>query len=286
MRWSFFLSLAEIEKLISEVVTKKDGTVSELTTVRIFDETAEGTLTLYGSVSTSASTWQPSHTILLIAHPGWHIDRTAKLSLTANSQIHIDPNMADARYVRALAQRLTKKEHVNPAFPASVFDTEAAETAPLRILYTLSQIDDFARANPKEKVMGYISVLITELHIATNYKRNMLLSTECCGIPIFANSVTERCRQCDRYVCLRINPRILGAVVDETGQISSGKLVLSDAAWEQLFGRTAEQLVGSDIETLRYLENRMLFLRVTMGFGLYLGGEDEVGRLAIWCVKM
>lgn len=72
-------------------------------------------------------------------------------------------------------------------------------------------------------------------------------------------------------------------MLDETGQVSSGKLVLSDRAWEELLGRTAAQLVDTDVEVLRYLEQRLLFLRVTMGFALKL--EDEVGRLAIWSVK-
>ena len=75
----------------------------------------------------------------------------------------------------------------------------------------------------------------------------------------------------------------LGPVLDETGQIGSGKLVLSDRAWGELLGRTASQLVHTDLEVLRYLEQRLLFLRVTMGFALKL--ENEIGRLAVWCVK-
>jgi hypothetical protein len=59
-------------------------------------------------------------------------------------------------------------------------------------------------------------------------------------------------------------------------------LILSDAAWEQLLGRTAEQLVVTSVEVLRYLEQRLLFLRVTMGFAMVL--EDGIGRLAVWCV--
>jgi hypothetical protein len=72
-------------------------------------------------------------------------------------------------------------------------------------------------------------------------------------------------------------------VIDETGQIGSGKLILSDRAWEDLLGRTAEQLVGTSVDVLRYLEQRLLMLRVTMGFALSL--EDEIGRLAVWCVR-
>lgn len=75
----------------------------------------------------------------------------------------------------------------------------------------------------------------------------------------------------------------LGAILDETGQIGSGKLILSDRAWTELLGRSASQLVDTDLEVLRYIEQRLLFLRVTMGFALKL--DDEIGRLAIWCVK-
>lgn len=58
---------------------------------------------------------------------------------------------------------------------------------------------------------------------------------------------------------------------------------MSDRAWEELLGRTALQLAHTEVEVLRYLEQRLVFLRVTMGFVLKL--EDELGRLAIWCVK-
>jgi len=189
--------------------TNKNGTTSKLVSIGVFDNTAEAYLTLYGSVSNSASTWLPSHTVLLIASPGWRIDRTAKLSLNANTQLYIDPNMAEARYVRALAQRLTKKEHVNPPFPSDIFDVEEAENAAVKVLFKLSEVDEFVRSNPREKVTGFISVVVTELHIVTNYKRNMLMSTECCGIAIFANSTRETCKQCNKETDLRINPRIV-----------------------------------------------------------------------------
>lgn len=84
--------------------------------------------------------------------------------------------------------------------------------------------------------------------------------------------------------CRKADIRLqLGPILDETGQVGNGKLILSDRAWEELLGRTASQLVHTDLEVLRYLEQRLLFLRVSMGFALKL--DDEIGRLAIWCVK-
>lgn len=76
----------------------------------------------------------------------------------------------------------------------------------------------------------------------------------------------------------------LGNIVDETGSISTGKLIFSDAAWEQLLGRTAAQLVTAPLDVMKYLEQRLLFLRLTLGFGICLGAE-EIGRLVVWCVK-
>lgn len=121
--------------------------------------------------------------------------------------------MGDARRLRALAQRLTKKSHVNPPFPLSTETTNAFEQATVKALYTLADVDEVARslsnAHSKETIVGYLSVVITELNIVTPFKRNMLMSNECCGIPLFANSVRVTCKQCEKTVDLRINPRIV-----------------------------------------------------------------------------
>lgn len=193
-------------------VTNKNGTTSDLITAVVLDDSSEGYLTLYGSVSGSATTWKPYETVLLIADPGWRIDKTAKLFLNANTQVFINPVMAEARYLSALAQQLTKKEHVNPPFPSDVFNAKEAELAAVKVLYKLSEIDEFARTNPREKAVGYMSVILTELHIVMNYKREMLMSNECCGKPIFASKVKATCQQCDKECMLRINPRIVSLV--------------------------------------------------------------------------
>ncbi|KAF2259306.1 hypothetical protein CC78DRAFT_74412 [Lojkania enalia] len=256
--------------------TNRKGTTSDIISIGVFDDTAEASLTLYGPTCASASRWRPSYTILLISNPSWRIDRMAFLSLNANTRLDVDPDMNDAVWLRSFAQRLTKKEHVNPPFPDGVFDTEAAETASVRILYNLADIDEFARSNPKERFMGYISVVITQLNIVTNYRRQMLMCTECCGIPLYANSVAAQCKQCEKTVPLRINPRILGPLIDETGQLSTGKAIFSNTAWHQLLGRTAAQLIDTSLDVLRYLEHRLLFLRVSMGFGWCLEGSGAL----------
>lgn len=185
----------------------RNGTTSELLTLGIFDDTADASLTLYSGLCDSASSLQPSKTVLLISNPGWRIEKTAKLSLNANSRVDIDSDIGDARRLRALAQRMTKKEHVNLPFPA--IDVSCYEESPVRALYSFAEIDDFARANPREEFLGYVSCIIASLNIVVPYKRNMLLSAECCGIAVFANATSTTCKQCERTVELRINPRIV-----------------------------------------------------------------------------
>jgi hypothetical protein len=152
--------------------------------------------------------------------------------------------------------------------------------------------------------MGYFSLMIMELNIATLARRNMLLSTEwlaldpcflpieirlfqpnvlscSCGIPIYANAITTTCKQCSNCVPLRINPRLVGALIDESGAVACGGLVWSDAAWEQLLGRTAEELTQASKEVLGYLEHRLLFLRVTLLFGW----SEELGKLCVCKVE-
>lgn len=68
----------------------------------------------------------------------------------------------------------------------------------------------------------------------------------------------------------------IGPVIDETGQIASGKLIFSDAAWAQFLGRTPEQFIQDDIEVLRFMEQRLLFLRVSLGFGWCLEGSEPL----------
>lgn len=69
----------------------------------------------------------------------------------------------------------------------------------------------------------------------------------------------------------------MGLLIDETGAITCGKLVWSDDAWGQLLGRTAEELAGSNLTLLKYLENRLLFLKLAVMFGW----SEDVGKLCV-----
>ena len=98
-----------------------------------------------------------------------------------------------------------------------------------------------------------------------------------CGVALYANATSFKCKQCEKRVALRINPKLVGLLVDETGAILAGKLIWSDLAWEQLLGRTPKELVAMSKELLQYLEHRLLFLRIIVLFGW----STEVGKIVL-----
>ena len=99
---------------------------------------------------------------------------------------------------------------------------------------------------------------------------------------MYASTPVSKCKSCDKEIELQLNPKVIGTLVDETGSISTGRAVWSAQAWEQLFGRTVQELVAEDIPTLRLMEQRMLCLRVHVMFGW----AEVVGKLAILAVRM
>lgn len=107
---------------------------------------------------------------------------------------------------------------------------------------------------------------------------NLLLS---CGIPIYANTLRTTCRNCSTLLTLSLNPKIIGTVVDETGCIAKGKLLWSDAAWEELLGRSVKEVTEMATEEIRWLEQRIVFTRMHLLFGW----AESVGRLAVLRVR-
>ena len=114
------------------------------------------------------------------------------------------------------------------------------------------------------------------------YPNPLINSLHSCGVPLFANATAAKCKNCDSIVPLRINPRLVGTLTDETGSILPGKLLWSDEAWQQLLGRTTEQLAAASSQVLKYLEHRLLFLRVHLMFGW----SEEAGKLSVLRVQM
>ena len=62
--------------------------------------------------------------------------------MNRETYVDVDPLTTDACWLRGHAERLTKREHVNQAFPDDMFDAEEAASAEIRILFTLADIDE------------------------------------------------------------------------------------------------------------------------------------------------
>ena len=149
-------------------------------------------------------------------------------------------------------------------------------TADVRALYTFADIDEQAR-DSDEPFSGYLSVVVTEVNLLKLHLRNMAMCEECCGVSVFANKPTVSCKQCNGAVRLRLNPRVVGPVIDETGCVGAGKLIWSEEAWRGLFGVPIEELVRLESSELKRIEQGVSFARVTLVFGW----AEQVGKLVV-----
>lgn len=311
------------QKADLDAVNRKDGSSTENVNLQIHDDTAEATLGLWGAAALSPfgtasqpdtdttnpdaaifkQGWRAGETVLLIQAPGWKIGRSVSpkvthrsestlkssvqtyLSLTTSSILDVDPSIPDTDWLRRWSLRQKSREAINPPFPEGVFDYDSVKSGPVRCLFTIAELDEFARAAPLETFQGYLSLLVMEVKLLDCWKRHMLLSSDCCNIPIYANTTTATCKGCDKEVTLRLNPRILGQVIDETACISSGKLLFSDRAWRDLLGRGPEDLLKLRYEELKHLSDRLLFCRVILMFG-WTGDETKAGgRICVMGVR-
>ncbi|KEQ96193.1 hypothetical protein AUEXF2481DRAFT_4437 [Aureobasidium subglaciale EXF-2481] len=257
--------------------TKKDGTQVHLVEVGLMDDTDGAVLSLWGIASTSSNQWRPSQTVLLITSPGLNVSHKNWLALASDTFIDVDPDISGATTLRTFAGRMIRRQSVNSVFPHEEYDAWVMTRPNEHVLYTLADVDDRARERPGDEFEGYLSMIIVELNMTTLRQQNMLMCNECCGIPLYANSTTFKCKHCDKQVPLRINPRLIGKLVDESGCIGTGKLMLSDYSWTRLLGRTAEDLIHSSASELKHVEHRMLHARITLRFWW----SSKVGKLVI-----
>ena len=198
------------------------------------------------------------------------------LSLTSSSVVDINPDIPDMEWLRRWSLRQQYREALNPAFPEGIFDLEIIQSGPIRCLFSIAELDEFARIAPNENFQGYLSLMIVEIKLLECWKRGMLLCNDCCGIPAYANATTALCKECGSTMHLRLNPMILGQVVDETAVIAPGKLLLSDRAWADLLGRTPEDMLKLKYDDVKAISDRLLFCRIIVMFG-WSGDESKAG---------
>lgn len=258
-------------------MTRISGTQTHIVQLGVFDNTQEAMLNLFDAASTSAASFQPSHTVLLLTAAGCNVSSAKPtIYINASTLIDVDPSIPETSYLRRFAFRATKKAPTNPAFPTFIFDPATTGTGSVRALYTLADLDSQARASDKP-FEGYLSVLLTAIALTKLLDRNSLMCGECCGVPLFSNKALAICRHCGKAVDLRLNPAVVGAVVDETGRVGAAGLVWSDLAWQGLFGRMPDEVARLEGGEVEKIERGLVYRRVTLVFGW----ADDVGRVAV-----
>jgi len=101
----------------TKTYTTKQGTANDCTHVRVFDDTGEAALSLWSVVGRSAAAWEISKTVLMLTNPSWKMDKKGWLSLNQSTMVDVDPDIPDACWLKGYAQRILKREHINPTFP-------------------------------------------------------------------------------------------------------------------------------------------------------------------------
>ncbi|GAW21022.1 hypothetical protein ANO14919_105350 [Xylariales sp. No.14919] len=286
------------------VTSKKKEAVLDLVEVGIYDDTAHCVLKLWQDKISSAKSWIPNHTVLLISQP-WcgsndRTNRRIEVTIGYSSMVEVDPDYPEAAWLRHKIQDMAKKESVIVPFPADTWDLQLAMHGSNRTLYTLAEIEDQVRnQDPAKNFTGKLNVVVLEMNLMDHWRRASTYCTECCGIPLYANRLTAICKNCEAQRDLSLNPRLLGSFLDESGMISGKKLIWNGDAWNQFLfgvatkespvgheqGTTVEQswqnIAASNTDSLRDLESQLLYSRVTLTFGWSL----ELGRLCILGVE-
>ncbi|KAE8441587.1 hypothetical protein EG329_004672, partial [Mollisiaceae sp. DMI_Dod_QoI] len=150
------------------VCVKSDGGQFELCDVTVFDHTASVKLTIFNRMIDAISNWHAGSTILLITNPGYkvaYIGNQGSAGVSNQTLIDVNPDFADADWLKKYALGLTKKESLCLEFPEDIWDIEAAEYGVCRNLYTLAEIDIWVRSEECPQFTGFINITIMEMSL-------------------------------------------------------------------------------------------------------------------------
>lgn len=158
---------------------------AELLEVTVWDDTASCVLTLWEDKAASADLWKPNGTILLLTSPKFITSRQnnpasspAGIGLSYNTLVDVDPDFADADWLRNWVKDTVKKESIYIPFPKDVWNAQEAIHGPLRPLFTLAEVDDFARCDPSTDFTGKLSLTILGMGLLELHRRKMLCCIE------------------------------------------------------------------------------------------------------------
>lgn len=157
----------------------------ELLDITVWDDTASCVLTLWEDKAHSARFWKPNETMLLFTSPKFvppsdnkSATLSASIGLDHNTLIEVDPDFQDANWLREWVKKRVKKESVYVPFPKDIWNAEEAVHGPVRALFTLAEVDDFARADPASDFTGKLNLIILGIDLLGLHRRKMLCCIE------------------------------------------------------------------------------------------------------------
>ncbi|KAL2877358.1 hypothetical protein SGCOL_007297 [Colletotrichum sp. CLE4] len=167
------------------VVTKDRSRELELLEITVWDDTARCVLTLWEDKANSARFWKPNETMLLFTSPKLVAPRdnksaptNASIGLGRNTLIDVDPDFQDAKWIRQWVVKRVKKESVYMQFPRDIWNAEGAVHGPVQALFTMAEVDDFARADPANDFTGKLNLTILGIDLLGLSRRKMLCCIE------------------------------------------------------------------------------------------------------------
>ncbi|KAI1093132.1 hypothetical protein F5B19DRAFT_451195 [Rostrohypoxylon terebratum] len=269
------------------VQSRKTQRTHDMVEVGIFDDTATCILKLWGGKVPSAKTWIPNQTILLISKPTYKDNGISpEIGIGFSSMVDVNPEFPDVDWLRNKVKNMTRKQNIFIPFPSDTWDIERAINGPDRTLFTIADIEERVR-HPEviADFTGKLNVIIYEMKLMEQWRKNSLCYLECCGMPLYSNKPVATCKNCQLKRDLTLNPRIIGSMIDESGMIAANRLVWRDSAWTQLLFESAagetqeddlepnlieqswEDLTALGTDYLRDMEEFLLYSRLTLTFG-------------------
>lgn len=169
------------------IYSKKKESNFDLVEVGICDDTAHCVLKLWGDKIPSAKSWAPNQTILLISQPSCYAyDRTnrqdavhAEVGIGYSSIVDVDPDFAEAKWLRTRIHDMAKRDRVIVPFPMNTWDIQLAMHGPGRTLYTLAEVEEQVRiSDPASNFTGKLSVVVLDMNLMNNWRKATMCCTE------------------------------------------------------------------------------------------------------------